>query len=136
MLRGPTIDKLQTLRLTAMAAAWEEQGKAAEYTAMSFDERFALLVEAEWTARESKRLARALREAKLSQACIEDLEYHARRELDRSVVRQLATCGWVMGRPALGREDVQRDLLQCRTDWQRFIPPPAGRPGRGPDRGR
>lgn len=42
----------------------------------------------------------------------------------------------VMGRPGDGREDPKRELLQCRTDWQRFVPPPAGRGGRGPDWGR
>jgi len=42
----------------------------------------------------------------------------------------------VMGRPGLGREDLKRELSQCRTDWQRFVPQPPGRGGRGPDRGR
>ncbi len=44
-----------------------------------------------------QRLARALKEAKLkiSQACIEDVDCSAKRELDRAVVRQLATCRWV-----------------------------------------
>jgi DNA replication protein DnaC len=32
---------------------------------------------------------------KLSSACIEDLDYSARRELDRAQLRQLATCRWV-----------------------------------------
>ena len=38
-----------------------------------------------------------LRDAKLRlpNACIEDLDYPARRQLDRSVVRQLANCAWV-----------------------------------------
>jgi hypothetical protein len=38
-----------------------------------------------------------LREAKLRihQACIEDIDYSARRELDKSVIRQLATCRWI-----------------------------------------
>jgi hypothetical protein len=48
-----------------------------------------MLVDAEWLHRENRRLARALKEAKLklSQACVEDIDYPARRELDKAVVR-------------------------------------------------
>ena len=48
MLKEPTVEKLQALRLGAMAAAWQEQQRSADVVALSFDERFALLVEAEW----------------------------------------------------------------------------------------
>ncbi|HEY6728759.1 MAG TPA: IS21-like element helper ATPase IstB [Polyangiaceae bacterium] len=97
MLKEPTLDRLQALRMLAMAAAWDEQQRHAEVQSMTFDERFALLVEAEWVARETKRVGRALKEAKLriSQACIEGVECSARRELDKAVVRQLATCRWI-----------------------------------------
>jgi DNA replication protein DnaC len=99
MLNQPTIEKLRALRLGAMAEAWQQQQeqRGADYSAMSFDERFGMLVDAEWAARENKRLTRALKEAKLrlGQACIEDIEYGARRELEKSVMRQLATCRWV-----------------------------------------
>jgi DNA replication protein DnaC len=98
MLREPTIEKLHAMRLIAMAAAWLEQDKDACVTGLSFDERFGLLVDAEWTARENKRVGRALKEAKLriSQACMEGIDYPARRELDKVVVRQLGSCRWVI----------------------------------------
>ena len=97
MLNEPTTEKLQALRLHGMLAAWQEQGRQAEIAGLGFDERFALLVEAEWLRRENERLVRNLREAKLrvSQACLEDIDYSARRELDRAQIRQLATCRWV-----------------------------------------
>jgi DNA replication protein DnaC len=97
MLNEPTIEKLQALRLTGMLAAWQEQGHQADLTGLGFDERFALLVEAEWLRRENERAVRNLREAKLrlAQASLEDLDYAARRELDRAQVRQLATCRWI-----------------------------------------
>src|SRR5262249_41340303 len=81
----------------AMPAAWMEQQQNAELAALSFEDRLGLLVDAEWLARENKRLARALQEAKLKlpQACIEAIDYPARRELDKAVIRQLATCRWV-----------------------------------------
>ena len=56
-----------------------------------------MLVDAEWTHRENKRLTTALREAKLklSSACIEDIDHSPKREIDRAQLRQLATCRWV-----------------------------------------
>ena len=97
MLKEPTIDKLRAMHLEGMAHGWLEQQKNADLAALSFDERFGMLVDAEWLHRENKRLQRALREAKLklAQACVEDIDYPARRELDKAVVRQLATCRWV-----------------------------------------
>src|SRR5437867_3767498 len=97
MLTESTLEKLKALRLDAVAAAWVAQQQDAATSALSFDERLGLLVEAEWLARENKRLANALREAKLrlGQACVEAIDYPPRRELDKAVVRQLATCRWV-----------------------------------------
>src|SRR6266481_2892310 len=97
MLTEPTLEKLKTLRLDAFAAAWLAQQQDPALGAVPFDERLGLLVEAEWLARENKRLMNALREAKLrlSQACVEDIDYAPRRELDKTLLRQLATCRWV-----------------------------------------
>jgi DNA replication protein DnaC len=97
MLNQPTADKLRSMGLVAMAEAWNRQQVEADVAALPFDERFALLVEAEWVFRENRRLARALREAKLklSTACLEDVDYSPRRELDKSIIRQLASCRWV-----------------------------------------
>src|SRR5580693_5402472 len=97
MLREPTMEKLQAMRLGAMAAAWSEQQRSADVIALSFDERFAMLVDTEWMARENKRLGRALKEAKLriGEASVEGIDYPARRELDKGIIRQLGTCKWV-----------------------------------------
>ncbi len=66
-------------------------------TGLAFDERFGLLVDAEWLDRQNKRLARNLREAKLrlSDACIEGIDYPARRKLDKAVIRGLSSCAWI-----------------------------------------
>lgn len=97
MLNEPTVEKLRALRLEAMARVWEEQQRSPEVAGLSFDERFGLLVDAEWLQRENARFARYVKEARLrlSQACIEDIDYPARRELDRAQIRQLAACRWV-----------------------------------------
>lgn len=98
MLIEPTIEKLKAMRLDAMASTWNEQAGKPDVHKLAFDERFGMLVDAEWQHRENKRLATALREAKLriSRACIEDIDYPANRELDRTQIRQLATCRWVV----------------------------------------
>ena len=97
MLNAPTLEQLHALKLGALAAAWTEQQGQPDMTALAFDERFGLLVEAEWRARENKRLTRALQDAKLRipHACIEAIDYPAKRELDKALVRQLATCRWI-----------------------------------------
>ena len=97
MLTEPTIEKLQALHLGAMAAAWIAQREDPKIHEVDFDSRFGMIVDAEHLSRDNKRLARALREAKLRipNACIEDIDYAPRRELERALVRQLGTCAWI-----------------------------------------
>ena len=98
MLREPTLEKLNAMRLDAMAATWSEQVGKPDVHKLAFDERFGMLVDAEWLHRENKRLATALRDAKLrlARACIEDIDYPANRELNRAQIHQLASCRWVV----------------------------------------
>ena len=97
MLNQNTIEKMKDLHLHALATAWSEQQKSPDVVSMSFDERIGLLIDAEWTARENARVTRNLRDAKLriSQASLEDIDFNAKRELDKPLLRQLATCRWV-----------------------------------------
>jgi hypothetical protein len=83
------MEQLHTLKLTAMAAAWTAQQQDAQVQGLGFDERFGLLVAAEWCARENLRLTRTLKAAKLKlgQACVEAIDYPARRDLDKGLVR-------------------------------------------------
>jgi DNA replication protein DnaC len=130
MLNEPTVEKLKALRLHAMAAAWAAQQTQPDIAALSFDERFGLLVDAEWLHRENARLQRALREAKLrmSAACVEDIEYAAKRELDKALIRQLASCRWVAehqnviisGKTGTGKTYIACALAQqaCRKGYR------------------
>lgn len=97
MLNEPTLEKLKTLRLEGMITAWTDQQKSPEIGSLAFDERLGLLVDAEWMHRENKRMKRSLKEAKLrlSEACIEAIDFPAKRELDKALVRQLQTCRWI-----------------------------------------
>ena len=85
------------MRLGTMADAWITQREQPKVHELDFDTRFGLLVDAEHLSRDNKRLARALRAAKLRlpNACIEDIDFAPKRELDRAAVRQLGTCSWI-----------------------------------------
>jgi DNA replication protein DnaC len=118
VLNEPTIDKLKTLRLDGLLAAWEEQQKNPESVALGFDERLGMLIDAEWMHRENKRISRLLRDAKLrlAEACVEAIDYPAKRELDKAVVRQLQTCRWVQEHQAVlitGATGTGKSYLAC-----------------------
>jgi DNA replication protein DnaC len=97
MIDASTLEKLSALRLEAMAAAWQEQQRGTDHEALTFDERFGMLVDAQWLARENRRVQRALTEARLriTQARLEDIDYPAKRMLDKAQIRQLATGRWI-----------------------------------------
>lgn len=96
MLTTPTLDKLHALNLGGMARALVDQLERADYAALSFEERLGLLVDREAQDRDNRRLERNLRAARLrTSASIEELDFHLPRGLDRSLIRELATGGWV-----------------------------------------
>jgi DNA replication protein DnaC len=130
MLNEPTTEKLKALHLYAMNAAWIAQRGDPSVGDVDFDGRFGMLVDAETLARDNKRVARALREAKLRipGACLEDVDCSPKREIERSLVRQLATGRWiadhvnvlVTGATGVGKTYLACALgqLACRTGFR------------------
>jgi DNA replication protein DnaC len=95
MLIHPTVERLRTLGLTAMADAFIELQNAPDAAELTREDWLGLLVDREATSRENKRLARRLREARLRQsAVVEDVDFRAHRGLDRALFLKLATCQW------------------------------------------
>ena len=117
MLTHPTIEKLQALHLTAMAQAFEQQRHSSQHAELAFEDRFGLLVETEWTAREQRRLAQRLRHAKLRYpACLEDVDFATPRGLVREVVLSLGTGGWIRDHHNLlitGPTGIGKSWLAC-----------------------
>ena len=96
MLTHPTIEKLQALRLMAMAEAFDQQRSSSQYADLPFEDRLGLLVDTEWTARERRRLSQRLRHAKLRYpASLEDVDFSTPRGLNREVVLSLGTGAWI-----------------------------------------
>ena len=99
MLIEQTLEKMHAMKLAGMAEAVTQQRQSSQYPELSFDERLGLLVDAEWTAREQRKLTRRLRSAKLRYpASLENVNFKHRRDLDRSQVLALGTCGWISER--------------------------------------
>lgn len=97
MMMHTTLAQLRTLSLNGLAGALEEQLTQPSMAAMSFEERFALLIDREIHHRDARRQARLLKQAKLKypQAAIEDLDSRPARGIDRRAVMSLALGNWV-----------------------------------------
>jgi DNA replication protein DnaC len=96
MLNQPTIEKLQAMKLYGMAEAFREQFETADSSQLSFEERFGLLVDRQWTWKEGRALTRRLQLAKFKErGVVEDIDYQHPRGLDRKLMRTLATSEWV-----------------------------------------
>jgi DNA replication protein DnaC len=88
---------LRELRLPAMEKAYSAQLELPACGALGFDERFALLVQAEEESRNEKKLARLLKAACLREggACLEEVDCRPGRNLEKSAVALLADCRWI-----------------------------------------
>jgi DNA replication protein DnaC len=96
MLTQPTIEKLNSMKLTAMAKAFADQMQCPDITQLTFEERFGLIVDHQMTDLENRRMQNRLKKAKLRlPASLEDLDFKQGRGLDRSTVMSLALNQWV-----------------------------------------
>ncbi len=123
MLNTQTTHKLRALKLTGMLEAIESQAAQPDLVSLSFDERFGLLVDYEYSFRENRRLARLLKDAKLKhqQASIEDIDFNPRRGLDKSYLMTLANCDWIQKRQHLiftGPAGAGKTWLACAYGHQ------------------
>lgn len=85
------------MRLRAMADSLREQMQSTSYATLSFEERLGLIIDAEWTRRKNNQLDRLLKKASLRfpSACVEDIEYHADRQLDQTQILRLSTGNYI-----------------------------------------
>lgn len=97
MIRQSTIDKLHAMRLSTMADAFQDQCRTPEFRNLSFEERFGMLVDREWDKRRSSKMNRIIKTAdfRYPNACMEDIEYHMDRNLDRDQLTELSTCNYI-----------------------------------------
>jgi len=131
MLNQPTMEKLIHMKLYAMANVFRTQLEIVDAQQLSFEERFALLVDEQFLWRENHALERRLRGAKLKQkATIEDINYQHPRGLDRKLLRSLTRSEWVrqkqnillLGPTGIGKSWIGCALAQkaCRDGFTAF----------------
>lgn len=111
------LDQLAALRLPAFRQALEVQFASPEYDELSFEERLALLVEQEQVQRQENRLRRRLRQARFQQtAMIQDVDFSAKRGLQRQFVLQLAQNTWIrkgLNLIVLGPTGAGKTFISC-----------------------
>jgi len=97
MLRNPTADKLRDMRLKKMAEAFLNPEPGSD--ALSFEDRFSLMVEKEWYAKKNSRIARLISSAGLGmQASLEDIDYTKERNISKKDVATLGSCVFIQQR--------------------------------------
>jgi len=118
MVNETTITKLNELRLPSMAESYRKQLEDPSFKDLSFEERFGLMVDTEWSRRKNNKLDRLIRKSALHfpDACIENIEYHADRNLDRAEITRRSTCNYVQEKHniiILGASGAGKTYISC-----------------------
>ncbi|XZG69047.1 IS21-like element helper ATPase IstB [Chitinibacteraceae bacterium HSL-7] len=123
MLNPLTTEKLEQLSLHGMLRALQTQQQQPDATRLSFEERFGMLVDAELSHRDTRRIERLLKAAKLrhGSAALEAVDYRPGRNLDQALLMSLASCNWIAQRQSLilnGATGVGKSWLACALGKQ------------------
>lgn len=113
-----TLQKLKEMRLSAMADAFSQQLSDPQLLNLTFEERLSLLVDTEWLSRKNNKVYRLIRNATFDQshACIADINYANGRNLNKSMIQQLATCKFIEANSnviIMGASGTGKSYLSC-----------------------
>jgi DNA replication protein DnaC len=117
MLIHQTMEKLAQMKLQGFLDGLREQLESPRYGDLSFEERLGLIVDREYLLRENRRLTRRLQETRLkNKAELEDVDFQARRGLEKNFLLELAGCTWIAQHHNLiitGPTGVGKSFLTC-----------------------
>ena len=97
MVVEQTLDMLRKMKLHSMADEYDRQLGDPQIKSMSFDDRLGIMIDIEYSRRQNGRLARLIKNAGFPDrnACVENITYSPRRELDQALIQRLATCAYI-----------------------------------------
>ena len=118
MVNETTITKLNELRLNSMVESYRKQLQDSAFKDLSFEERFGLMIDAEWARRKNNKLTRLIKKSELHfhDACVENIEYHVDRKLDKAQITRLSTCNYIQERHnliILGASGAGKTYMSC-----------------------
>ncbi len=97
MTNEATLRKLMEMHLSAMAESFRMQLHDPSYSNLSFEERFGILTDTEWTSRKSNSIMRLIKKSKFDQpgASVADINYSVRRGISQPHISSLAECNYI-----------------------------------------
>lgn len=97
MSNESTINELVAMHMSSMANAYRSQIQDPNAGKLSFEDRFAMIVDSEYNHRKSNRLRRLIQGAGFDQpeAFIGDINYTSGRKLDRDLIGRLSGCEYI-----------------------------------------
>jgi DNA replication protein DnaC len=102
MSQTVTMQKLEEMRLGGFTRAYREMMETGRNKDFTTDEVISHLVQAEWDDRYNRRLKRLITRARFRyQASMEQIDYTAKRELDKNQMLRLSSCNWISGKQNL-----------------------------------
>jgi len=117
MLDKATLTKLREMKLSAMAAKLLWLQEQPDMQNLSFEERFGMLVDAEWLAKCGRRVDRFIRQAEFRfPAAVEDIDYHDKRGIIKDDVLRLSDCSFIQKKQGVilsGPTGVGKTYLAC-----------------------
>jgi len=90
------IEKMSSMKLFGMQQSFQTILEGGQFNSLTNDELINMLIQAEWEDRQTRKLNRYIKSAKFRyQACIEEIDYHANRNLDKTQFLRLADCSFI-----------------------------------------
>ena len=84
------------MNMHAMVRALQDYLGNPEMLSLGFEKKLGFVVDAEWSARHQKSLDRRMKHARLRhQGCIEKINYHNDRNINKELIEELSACRWI-----------------------------------------
>lgn len=91
-----TLEKMGQMKLLGMQRMFQTIVESNNHQNLTSDEFISMLVQSEWEDRESRKLQRRLSNARFRYpACVEEINYHHSRNLDKNLILRFTDCSFI-----------------------------------------